>query len=117
MLIQGTVAVEMVPCATYAVRSAEWVPAFDGSPAHLVIRQQRKAGCKEYADVYGVEEQHTGNPAVREFLLEKTTDDTPDSYRVVIGNGWQSCTCTAANAKNICKHRDSLLCLLATGEV
>lgn len=116
MLTKDTVAVEMVPCATYAIRSAEWIPAFDGLPAHLVIRLQRKAGCKEHAAVYGVRELPSDGSA-REFELTKTTGRQRVTYICVIGRE-MSCTCRAGECKEeLCKHRSALQCLLATGEV
>lgn len=115
------VALELAPTATYRERECLWVPAFGGHPAHVVIRLRKTRGGKEEAEVYAVEEQHTGTPA-REFLVEPTTHDTDDTYRVVIGAGWPDCTCTAGcvtrrNQRHSCKHRDALACLVGTGEV
>lgn len=115
----SVVAVELVPTATYAHRECEWVP---GDPAHLVIRLRKTRHGKEEADVYAVEEQTAPTDDVRAFLLESTTQETPDVYETVIGSGWTTCSCTAGQVtrntqKHSCKHQDSLLCLLATGEV
>lgn len=116
----SALSLELFPTKTHAVRECEWfrISKTDGV---LVIRLRRRPNGKEESDCYGVEEIETGNPDVRAFLVENP-DDSPDTYETVIGPGWQFCTCTAGlvtkyTQKHSCKHRDALMCLVATGEM
>ena len=100
-----TTLIELPPTATYAVRSAEWIPVSE-TESLLVIRLRKTAHGREEADVYGVEEQISGHPAVREFLLVNTTDpDQHDAYRVTLGGPLHGCTCKAGSVHRYeCKH-------------
>lgn len=112
-----TTHVELTPTATYRHRSAEWVRVSD-TDGVLVIRLRKTDHGTEEADVYAVEEQRSGHPSVREWLLTNTIDEgQPDSYRVTVGGPRQGCTCRAGLCRLGCKHLDSMSCLVAIGAV
>lgn len=86
----------------------------------LVIRLRKTARGREENDVYAVEEQVSGHPQVREWLLVNTTDEQqPDSYRVTLGGPKQGCSCKAGlcRVESGCKHLAALMCLAALGAI
>lgn len=120
--ILDAVSDEMEPTRTYARRVWLWVPAdtthpaWDGRLGDLTIQLQRtrRAGCRVEQDTYAVQDEY--GPDGREFLLLNLTDpDQEDVYRVHPES--QTCSCTAAQCGQICKHRDALSALLARGHL
>lgn len=108
----ATTEVELTPTATYAARSAEWVPVSD-TDGVLVIRLRRTAHGKEENSVYAVKTGRSGDGA-REFELTRTTGNRV-AYVCVIDGENPICTCRAGECKTDCKHLASIKALIATG--
>lgn len=124
--------------ATYAVRHWLYVPAdlmsetWDGRVGTLVVVQKRSAGPDATPDagVYAVQCVLNTGAGGRQFRLAKqnepgatvTTDANVDAkdevYEVFLGDGTlpAKCSCDAGRAGvPLCKHRDALAALVATG--
>lgn len=118
MLTTDTATFDLGGTATYASRVCEWVPVGVGAGL-LVIRLRKTTHGKEQASCYAVEEQVSGHPDVREFLLENPNNpEQGDAYRITLGGGLKNpCTCDAGKARKHCKHWDALAKLVKEGAV
>jgi hypothetical protein len=82
------------------------------------VIQEKTRGTADVTE-YGVEADFTElPPGCRAFILrnDAPADDDPqrrEFYRIVVGPGFVTCTCTATTCKlPVCKHRSSVLRLL-----
>ncbi len=128
MSILDKVTYELEPTRTYSRRLLEWIPSNVPGEGHLIISQWkgRRAGSILERDLYQiVETQEPVGRMGRSFLWLNVSDSGQDDvYRVVIGPGLPTCTCTAAKCKvpgyvdfSGCKHRDATRKLMDEGEL
>lgn len=118
MLTTDTVTLDLGDTATYTSRVCEWVPVAPGEGL-LVVRLRKTARGKEEAACYAVEEQDSGHPGVREFLVENPDNaKQPDAYLVTLGCDVKNpCTCDSGRARKTCRHLDALRALVKEGAI
>lgn len=84
----------------------------------LTIRQARsdKPKARGYVEQYEVDEDLDVPPGVRKVLLAKIVRDVGEAreYEVTVAaDGYTRCTCDGFSSHRLCKHRDSVVSLLA----
>lgn len=109
MLSQPIRARRLPPSRTHANRSYDLVPgSHELADWVLTIRQGSPHRKNFTCDSYAVQPVPEPGPGVTAFILAKDNDDAEVYQVAFVRGGAAYCTCTGANTKNPCKHRDAL---------